>query len=246
MVLTFLLDASVQDSFGMTLASPVSQQPQDSVATEGQKAAAPAKKKTRRTRKKKRRSRRRVMPSRTVKTATPEVIDATSPGKVDMEKPVVAEVVVEKPAAPEVVVEEPAAPEVVLEEPAVPETHKKSPIERKREMTSPRQSVQPVKTSPVVSRKPMEEPSAKEKSSKGLPTIAFAAGSSVVGHNQMEKLAELASYLRNHPRAKIVIKGKTARTDAVRNALISRYGINSDRLVAETDANASAVTFIEK
>ena len=166
------------------------------------------------------------MPSRTVKTATPEVIDATSPGKVDMEKPVVAEVVVEEPAAPE--------------------THKKSPIERKREMTSLRQSVQPVKTSPVVSRKPMEEPSAKEKSSKGLPTIAFAAGSSVVGHNQMEKLAELASYLRNHPRAKIVIKGKAARTDAVRNALISRYGINSDRLVAETDANASAVTFIEK
>lgn len=236
MVLTFLLDASVQDSFGMTLASPVSQQPQDSVATEGQKAAAPAKKKTRRTRKKKRRSRRRVMPSRTVKTATPEVIDATSPGKVDMEKPVVAEVVVEKPAAPEVVVEEPAAPE----------THKKSPIERKREMTSQRQSVQPVKTSPVVSRKPMEEPSAKEKSSKGLPTIAFAAGSSVVGHNQMEKMAELASYLRNHPRAKIVIKGKAARTDAVRNALISRYGINSDRLIAETDASASAVTFIEK
>ena len=227
MVLTFLLDASVQDSFGMTLASPVSQQPQDSVATEGQKAAAPAKKKTRRTRKKKRRSRRRVMPSRTVKTATPEVIDATSPGKVDMEKPVVAE-------------------EVVVEEPAAPETHKKSPIERKREMTSPRQSVQPVKTSPVVSRKPMEEPSAKEKSSKGLPTIAFAAGSSVVGHNQMEKMAELASYLRNHPRAKIVIKGKAARTDAVRNALISRYGINSDRLIAETDASASAVTFIEK
>ena len=236
MVLTFLLDASVQDSFGMTLASPVSQQPQDSVATEGQKAAAPAKKKTRRTRKKKRRSRRRVMPSRTVKTATPEVIDATSPGKVDMEKPVVAEVVVEKPAAPE----------VVVEEPAVPETHKKSPIERKREMTSTRQSVQPVKTSPVVSRKPMEEPSAKEKSSKGLPTIAFAAGSSVVGHSQMEKMAELASYLRNHPRAKIVIKGKAARTDAVRNALISRYGINSDRLIAETDASASAVTFIEK
>lgn len=225
LVLTFLLDASVQDSFGMTLASPVSQQPQDSVATEGQKAAAPAKKKARRTRKKKRRSRRRVMPSRTVKTATPEVIDATSPGKVDMEKPVVAEVVVEKPAAPE--------------------THKKSPIERKRELAS-RQSTQTVKTSPVVSRKPMEEPSAKEKSSKGLPTIAFAAGSSVVGHNQMEKLAELASYLRNHPRAKIVIKGKAARADAVRNALISRYGINSDRLVAETDANASAVTFIEK
>lgn len=236
LVLTFLLDASVQDSFGMTLASPVSQQPQDSVATEGQKAAAPAKKKARRARKKKRRSRRRVMPSRTVKTATPEVIDATSPGKVDMEEPAVAEVVVEKPAAPEVVVEEPAAPE----------THKKSPIERKREMTSQQQSVQPVKTSPVVSRKPMEEPSAKEKSSKGLPTIAFAAGSSVVGHNQMEKLAELASYLRNHPRAKIVIKGKAARTDAVRNALISRYGINSDRLIAETDASASAVTFIEK
>lgn len=235
MVLTFLLDASVQDSFGMTLASPVSQQPQDSVVTEGQKAAAPAKKKTRRTRKKKRRSRRRVMPSRTVKTATPEVIDATSPGKVDMEKPVVAEVVVEKPAAPEVVVEEPAAPE----------THKKSPIERKRELAS-RQSTQTVKTSPVVSRKPMEEPSAKEKSSKGLPTIAFAAGSSVVGHSQMEKMAELASYLRNHPRAKIVIKGKAARTDAVRNALISRYGINSDRLIAETDASASAVTFIEK
>ena len=103
-----------------------------------------------------------------------------------------------------------------------------------------------MKTSPVVSRKPMEEPSAKEKSSKGLPTIAFAAGSSVVGHSQMEKMAELASYLRKHPRAKIVIKGKAARTDAVRNALISRYGINSDRLIAETDASASAVTFIEK
>ena len=108
------------------------------------------------------------------------------------------------------------------------------------------QNLSTVKTTPVVNAKSKEAPASKEKSADGLPVIAFAAGSNAVAQNQMDKMAELATYLRNHPRVKVGIKGKPVRTKAVRNALISRYGINSDRLVEEKDGNAASVTFVVK
>lgn len=124
---------------------------------------------------------------------------------------------------------------------------KKSRIEMKR-MRSLEQNLNTMKTTPVEnnSSKAMEAASSKEKSSDGLPVILFAANSNLVSQSQMDKMAELANYLRNHPRTKLCIKGKAPRVNAVRKCLIGRYGILSDRLTVESDANATAVTFVVK
>lgn len=122
---------------------------------------------------------------------------------------------------------------------------KKAPIEMKR-MRNLEQNPTSMKTTPVENKKSMETPSSKEKSDDGLPVIMFAVNSNLVPQNQMDKMAELANYLRNHPRTKLCIKGKAPRVNAVRKSLIGRYGILSDRLTIVNDANATAVTFVEK
>ena len=238
LVLAFVLDGSVQDAFGMTRISPVSKQPQDPALTEVQKASVQKK----RVRKKKRRRNRKKVTSATQRTkaleeafveasSTPmSLIGGAASTIVEEEKPVVAPVETEP------------FKEVPVEETAV---KAKAAVERKREMSF-EQNLSTVKTTPVVNAKSKEAPASKEKSADGLPVIAFAAGSNAVAQNQMDKMAELATYLRNHPRVKVGIKGKPVRTKAVRNALISRYGINSDRLVEEKDGNAASVTFVVK
>ena len=238
LVLAFVLDGSVQDAFGMTRISPVSKQPQDPAVTEVQKASVQKK----RVRKKKRRRNRKKVTSATQRTkaleeafaeasSTPiSLIGGAASTIVEEEKPVVAPVETEP------------FKEVPVEETAV---KTKAAVERKREMSF-EQNLSTVKTTPVVNAKSKEAPASKEKSADGLPVIAFAAGSNAVAQNQMDKMAELATYLRNHPRVKVGIKGKPVRTKAVRNALISRYGINSDRLVEEKDGNAASVTFVVK
>ena len=248
LVLAFVLDGSVQDAFGMTCVSPVSQQPQDPAVTEVQTASAPKK----RVRKKKRRRNRKKVTSTAQRTKALEeafaeasstsmsLIGGAASTIVEEEKPVVAPV--ETEPFKEVPVEETAVREVPVKETAV---KTKAAVERKREMSF-EQNLSTVKTTPVVNAKSKEAPASKEKSADGLPVIAFAAGSNAVAQNQMDKMAELATYLRNHPRVKVGIKGKPVRTKAVRNALISRYGINSDRLVEEKDGNAASVTFVVK
>ena len=238
LVLAFVLDGSVQDAFGMTRISPVSKQPQDPAVTEVQKASVQKK----RVRKKKRRRNRKKVTSTAQRTkaleeafaeasSTPmSLIGGAASTIVEEEKPVVAPVETEP------------FKEVPVEETAV---KAKAAVERKREMSF-EQNLSTVKTTPVVNAKSKEAPASKEKSADGLPVIAFAAGSNAVAQNQMDKMAELATYLRNHPRVKVGIKGKPVRTKAVRNALISRYGINSDRLVEEKDGNAASVTFVVK
>ena len=149
---------------------------------------------------------------------------------------------VEKPL--EIPVEKPVETPVVT--PVVTSSgEKKARIEMKR-MRSLEQNLSSMKTTPVENIKAMEAPSSKEKSDEGLPVIMFAANSNLVSQNQMDKMAELANYLRNHPRTKLCIKGKAPRVNAVRNSLIGRYGIISDRLTVENDANATAVTFVVK
>ena len=126
-----------------------------------------------------------------------------------------------------------------------PVSVKKARVEEKR-LKSLEQNLSSMKTIPVESNKSMEAPSSNEKSDEGLPVIMFAANSNLVSQSQMEKMAELANYLRNHPRTKLCIKGKAPRINAVRNNLIGRYGILSDRLTTESDTNATAVTFVVK
>ncbi|MBQ8712448.1 MAG: OmpA family protein [Prevotella sp.] len=79
------------------------------------------------------------------------------------------------------------------------------------------------------------------------PTIIFGQGKSAVEPAQMASVAMIAKYMRNHPEAKILIKGyaspegnpelnqrlSEARANAVKQALVSRYGISESRLATQ-------------
>lgn len=79
-----------------------------------------------------------------------------------------------------------------------------------------------------------------------LPTIQFKAGESAIPDNQYDALTKVANYMKNHPRAHLVIKGQGNRADAVKNALTRRFGINATRLSTASGATADTVTFAER
>ena len=68
----------------------------------------------------------------------------------------------------------------------------------------------------------------------------------MIPDNQSDAVSQVASYMKNHPRAHIVIKGQNARTNAVKNALIRRFGINASRLSTASGSLADVVTFGEE
>lgn len=77
--------------------------------------------------------------------------------------------------------------------------------------------------------------------------VFFRIGSSKITADQMPNVEMIADYLKNHPKAKVVIKGYASkdgnydfnvklaknRAESVRDTLIKRYKINSSRIVAE-------------
>ena len=107
---------------------------------------------------------------------------------------------------------------------------------------------EPVITEPVFARPKVktEAPSAGERSSAGLPVITFVASSDAIPNSEYDHMAQVAVYLRNHPRAKLVIHGTKERSKAVSDMLVRRYGVVSNRLSVSAQANAKAVTFTEK
>ena len=167
------------------------------------------------------------------------VVDTPKPVVVE-EKPVVKEtpVVEEKPVVEEIpvpvvaVVDTPKP--VVEEKPAVAVVN--TPKPKPAATPSPAPARAKVKT---------EAPAAGERSSEGLPVITFAASSNAIPSNQSDQLAQVAVYLRNHPRAKLVIHGTQERAKAVSDMLVRRYGVVSHRLSISAHANAKAVTFTE-
>ena len=76
------------------------------------------------------------------------------------------------------------------------------------------------------------------------PTVIFGQGKSTIDAAQMASVAMVAKYLKNHKDSKLLIKGyaspegnpelnqklSEARANAVKQALVSRYGIAADRL----------------
>lgn len=161
-------------------------------------------------------------------TTVPKPSVKTEPEPV---KPVVTAAVTSEP----VVVKPKEEPVVVVkqkEEPAVV-------VKRKEE---------PAVTEPVFVRpkEKKEAPAAGERSSSGLPVITFAASSSAIPSSESDHLAQVAVYLRNHPRAKLVIHGTKERAKAVSDMLVRRYGVVSNRLSVSAQPNAKAVTFTEK
>ena len=79
------------------------------------------------------------------------------------------------------------------------------------------------------------------------PTVIFGQGKSAVDAAQMASVAMIAKYMKNHPTSRILIKGyaspegnpelnqrlSEARANAVKQALVSRYGISADRLTIQ-------------
>lgn len=88
------------------------------------------------------------------------------------------------------------------------------------------------------------------KSTDQLSTVRyvnFELGKYNITASQMPNVAAVASYLKNHPQSKVVIKGYASqdgpvdvnirlanqRAESVRNTLINKYGIKADRIQAE-------------
>ena len=77
--------------------------------------------------------------------------------------------------------------------------------------------------------------------------VFFKIGSSVITNDQMPNVEMIADYLKNHPEASVEVKGYAskdgpldlniklaeARAQAVKTALINKYGIKADRIKAE-------------
>lgn len=79
------------------------------------------------------------------------------------------------------------------------------------------------------------------------PTVIFRQGKSTIDAAQYASISMIATYMKNHKDAKILIKGyaspegsielnqklSEARATAVRNALVKRYGVSADRLTTQ-------------
>ena len=76
------------------------------------------------------------------------------------------------------------------------------------------------------------------------PTVLFRQGKSVIDPAQYAPIELIASYMKNHPEAKVEVKGyaspegsaelnqklSEARAEAVKTALVKKYKIAADRL----------------
>ena len=76
------------------------------------------------------------------------------------------------------------------------------------------------------------------------PTVIFGLGKSTVDAAQMASVAMIAKYMKNHPEARLLIKGYASpegnpelnqklsekRAQAVKDALVKRYSVKADRL----------------
>lgn len=96
--------------------------------------------------------------------------------------------------------------------------------------------------------KPVVAPVVKEVNNlNSVRFVFFRIGSSVITADQQPNVEMIASFLKNHPNSKVVVKGyasqdgpkelneklAAARAESVKNALIKRYKVASDRIVAE-------------
>lgn len=77
--------------------------------------------------------------------------------------------------------------------------------------------------------------------------VFFKIGSSVITNDQMPNVEMIAAYMKNHPEAKVEIKGYASsdgpldlnialakkRAEAVKNALVNKYKVKADRISAE-------------
>ena len=140
-----------------------------------------------------------------------------------------------------------------------PQPAKQEPIKAEPVKAEPVKA-EPVKTEPVKEtkstlKKPASAAIKKQATTavtpvvadnSALPTLRYEKDENMIPDDQSDAVSQVASYMKNHPRAHIVIKGQSARTNAVKNALIRRFGINASRLSTASGSQADVVTFGEK
>ena len=87
----------------------------------------------------------------------------------------------------------------------------------------------------------------KENTLSSVRYVFFKIGSSKITADQMPNVEMIAAYLKNHPKAKVQIRGyaspdgslefnerlATARAESVKNSLIKKYNISADRIDAK-------------
>lgn len=95
-----------------------------------------------------------------------------------------------------------------------------------------------------------KKPAVVTKSTDQLSTVRyvnFEIGKTNITASQMPNVSAVATYLKNHPKSKVVIKGYASqdgpkdvnirlaneRAESVRNTLVKKYGIAADRIQAE-------------
>ena len=101
-------------------------------------------------------------------------------------------------------------------------------------------------TTPAVAPAKQATPATTPKDLSDLPAIHFNPADNIIPDDQYDAIAKVATYMKSHPRAHIIIKGESAQAASVKNALTRRYGINVTRLSTTTGNQANLVTFAEK
>ena len=213
-------------------------------------------------------------PARQEKPVTKPVVTEPVRQEQPVTKPVVTEPVRQEKPVTKPVVTEPVRQEKIIvktiteparQEKKVTETddqtevivrkvHKKKPI-----MSEPEDDfddVAPVQpTTPLPTKKATTTAKATTTTSKAtttpadskhLPVIRFDAWDNSIPNDQNKAISEVANYMKNHPRTKLVLKGSDKHTAAVKNALTKHYGISASRLSTAAGTQTDAVTFAEK
>ncbi|MBQ9191017.1 MAG: outer membrane beta-barrel protein [Bacteroidaceae bacterium] len=201
----------------------------------------------------------RVQVKTTITPVTVEPKPAVVEPKKTAENTIKVTTVQPQPAKQEPIKAEPVKAEPAKEAPVKAEPAKAKPAKTEPAKAKPAKA-EPVKTEPAKETKstPKKPASAAIKKqattavtpvvadNSTLPTIRYKKDENMIPDDQSDAVSQVASYMKNHPRAHIIIKGQSARTNAVKNALIRRFGINASRLSTASGSQADVVTFGEK
>ncbi|MCQ2076970.1 MAG: OmpA family protein [Bacteroidaceae bacterium] len=103
------------------------------------------------------------------------------------------------------------------------------------------------KPAPVAPAAPAPAPIINIENNKLAPVVIFDQGKSIINKTQQPSVQMIATFLKNHPDSKVIIKGYASpegkaelnqrlsekRAEAVRNMLINTYNISANRLKSE-------------
>ncbi len=128
---------------------------------------------------------------------------------------------------------------------------KAAPAKQTKPAAAPAKQTKPAaapakQTTPAAAPAKQATPATTPKDNSDLPAIHFNPADNIIPDDQYDAIAKVATYMKSHPRAHIIIKGESAQAASVKNALTRRYGINVTRLSTTAGNQANLVTFAEK